>query len=264
MYRSALRELKRDACALKLIFYRREDLCDKPRDGESRFMRGMGSKERKRMHAVLFDLDGTILNSTFKAKEAKTAVIERVTELGLDTRSISIDDTVQSMLEKAEAQVTKGGRLSRESLRKNLNTVLDRFDVEALFESELTKGATHVICELKKSGVKVGLVSNSGSRGVKLALKKFGLDGIFDVVITRDDVKRIKPTGDCIRKALSTLGYRPNDAAYVGDSWIDVMAAQDAGVMAIAIVGGISPKERLLQASPDKIIYSLDELLNIV
>jgi HAD superfamily hydrolase (TIGR01549 family) len=227
-------------------------------------MRRMGSKERKRMRAVFFDLDGTILNSTFKAKEAKTAVIERIAELGLDTRSISIGDTVESILEKAEAQVLKGGRLSRESLRKNLSAVLDRFDVEALSESELTKGATHVICELKKSGVKVGLVSNSGSKGVKLALKKFDLDRFFDVVITRDDVKRIKPNGDCIRKALSTLGYRQNDAAYVGDSWIDVMAAKDAGVMAIAIVGGISPKEKLLQASPDKIISSLDELLNIV
>jgi pyrophosphatase PpaX len=227
-------------------------------------MRRMGSKERKRMRAVFFDLDGTILNSTFKAKEAKTAVIERISDLGLDIRSISIDDTVESMLEKAEAQVAKGERLSIESLRKNLSAVLDRFDVEALSESKLTKGATFAICELKKSGVKVGLVSNSGSKGIKLALRKFDLDGFFDVVITRDDVKRIKPNGDCIRKALSTLGYRPNDAAYVGDSWIDVMAAKDAGVMAIAIVGGISPKEKLLQASPDKIISSLDELLNIV
>jgi HAD superfamily hydrolase (TIGR01549 family) len=252
------------ACALKLIFYLREKSCNKPRKEEPKLMKREGSKERKRMRAVFFDLDGTILNNTFKAKEAKTAVIERITELGLDTRNISIDDTVKSMLEKAEAQVQKGGRLTRESLRKNLSAVLDRFDVEALSESKLTKGATHVMCELKKSGVKVGLVSNSGSKGVELALKKFDLARFFDLVITRDDVKRIKPNGDCIRKALSTLGYRPNDAAYVGDSWIDVMAAKDAGVMAIAIVGGISPKEKLLQASPDRIISSLYELLNIV
>jgi HAD superfamily hydrolase (TIGR01549 family) len=224
----------------------------------------MRHKEGRRMRAIFFDLDGTIIKSTFKAKEAKIAIIQRTAELGVDTRGISMDDTVADMLQKAEAQIVKKGKLSRECLRKNLSTILDKFDVEALSESELAKGATYVICELKKSGIKVGLVSNSGSRGIKLALKRFGLDGFFDVVITRDDISRLKPSGDCLRKALSILRIHQSAAAYVGDSWIDVMAAKDAGVMAIAVVGGMSPKERLLQASPDKIISSLDELLQIV
>ena len=220
--------------------------------------------EKRRLQVILFDLDGTVLKNTFKAKEAKTAVIKRIAELGLDANGITVDDTVATMMQKAEEQAAKEGKLSRESLRENLSMVLDKFDIEALYESELKKSAKNVICELKRSGVKVGLVSNSGSKGVKLALEKFDIQEFFDVVITRDDVKKIKPNGECIRRALSVLGYSPSDAAYVGDSWIDVMAAKDAGVMAIAIVGGISSKEKLLQSSPDKIIHSLDELLNIV
>ena len=222
------------------------------------------AKETRKLQVVLFDLDGTVLKNTYNAKEAKIALIKRIAELGLDVRGITVDDTVATMMQQAEGQVEKEGKLSRESLRKNLCMVLDKFDIEALSESELTKGAQHVIGELKKTGIKVGLVSNSGSKGVKLAFKKFGIQKFFDVVVTRDDVKRIKPNGECITRALSALGYNPSDAAYVGDSWIDVTAAKDAGVMAIAIAGGVSPKEKLLQASPDKIIHSLDELLKTV
>lgn len=191
-------------------------------------------------------------------------MIKSIAELGLATRGITVDDTVATMMQKAEEQVEREGKPSRECLRENLYMVLDKFDIEALSESELTKGAKHAICELKESGVKVGLVSNSGSKGVDLALKKFDIGELFDVVVTRDDVRKIKPNGECIRRALSILGYSSSDAAYVGDSWIDVMAAKDAGVMAIAVIGGISSKKKLLQASPDKIIHSFDELLKIV
>jgi phosphoglycolate phosphatase-like HAD superfamily hydrolase len=128
----------------------------------------------------------------------------------------------------------------------------------------LLKDARHALRELKKSGFKIGLVSNSGRKGIKLALEKFDIHWVFDVVITRDDVQRIKPSGDCIKKALSVLGCDPGEAAYVGDSWVDVMAARDADVMAFALVGGMSPKEKLLQARPDMIISSLGELLKIV
>jgi len=223
-----------------------------------------GSKEKGGLRALFFDLDGTIIKSTFKAKEAKMAIIEKIGKLGLDTHGISIDDTMANILQKAEAQAMKDGKLGLESLRKKVSTVLDKFDIEALSQSRLVEGAGYALRELKKSGFKVGLVSNSGSKGIKLALKKFDLDGFFDVVITRDDVQRIKPSGDCIRKALSILGYGPNESAYIGDSWVDVMAAKDAGVMAIAMVGGMSPKEKLLQASPDIIVSSLGELLKIV
>jgi phosphoglycolate phosphatase-like HAD superfamily hydrolase len=52
--------------------------------------------------------------------------------------------------------------------------------------------------------------------------------------------------------------------AYVGDNWVDILAAKDAGVEAIALIGGSSPLERLRQESPDAIIKSLHELLNIL
>jgi pyrophosphatase PpaX len=214
--------------------------------------------------AVLLDLDGVILKSTFKADEAKRGLVEKLDELGLDISTISVDNTFMDIMAKAEKQVLQDKKLDLEHLRKSMSAVLDMFDIQALSRSELIDGAKSVIDELRGRSLKLGLVTNSGRAGVKMALQKFGLNGCFDVVVTRNDVERIKPSGESIQKAVSTLGFAPNEIAYVGDSWADIAAARNAGVMAIAMVGGISPKEKVRQASPDVIISSLNELLGII
>lgn len=220
-------------------------------------------KEKRRIHAIFFDLDGTVIKSTFQAKEMKVALIKKLKELELDVSDITTNDTTMDILGKAERQVIENRKLSLESLRESMGTVHDKFDIEALSRSKLVKDAKSVINQLRKLGFKFGLITSSGRRGVKIALGKFGLKSCFDVVVTRNDVKRIKPSGEGIKKALSILEYAPNEVAYVGDSWVDVLAAKDAGVMAIAIIGGVSPKEKLLKASPDIIINSLNELLTM-
>jgi HAD superfamily hydrolase (TIGR01509 family) len=226
--------------------------------------RSCNTESRRKVKAVLLDLDGVIIKSTFKADEAKKGLVAKLDELGLDISTISVDDTFMNIVVKAEKQAVQDKKLDLEYLRKSLSAVLDKFDIQALSRSELIDGAKSVISRLRRRSLRLGVVTNSGRAGVKMALKKFGLNGCFDVVVTRNDVERIKPSGECVQKAVSTLGFAPNEVAYVGDSWADVAAARNAGVMAIAIVGGISPKEKILQASPDVIISSLDELPGII
>jgi len=222
------------------------------------------SKSQRKVKAVFLDLDGVIIKSTFKVNEAKRCLVEKLEKLGLDVSTISVADTFMDIMAKAEKQVVESKKLDLEYLKKSMSAILDKFDIQALSRSELMDGAKSVINELRRRGFKLGLITNSGRVGVKMALEKFGLSHCFDVIVTRNDVERIKPSGESVQKALSTLGYAPNEVAYVGDSWADVAAAKNAGVMAIAIVGGISPKEKILQASPDVIISSLDELFEII
>jgi pyrophosphatase PpaX len=222
------------------------------------------SKSQRKVRAILFDLHGVIIKNTFKVKEAKRALLDKLGKLGLDISTISVDNTFMDIMVKAEKQVAESKKLDLEFLKKNIGAVLDEFDIQSIYQSELIKGAKSVIDELRRRGLKLGLITNSGRIGVEVALEKFALNGCFDVIVTRDDVERIKPSEESILKALSVLGCAPKEVAYVGDSWTDVEAAKNAGVMTIAIVGGISSKERLLQASPDRIISSLNELLKII
>jgi len=222
------------------------------------------SKTERKVKVVLFDLDGVIINNAFKVDEAKRGLIEKLEKLGLDISTVSMNDTFLDIMAKAEKQVAESKKLDLKYLRKSMSAVLDKFDFEALSRSELIGGTRLVMDELRRRSLKLGLVTNSGRARAMVALEKFGLSDCFDVVVTRNDVERMKPSGESVQKAVSTLGYAPNEVAYVGDSWADVMTAKNAGVMAIAVVDGVSPKEKILRASPDVIISSLDKLLEII
>jgi len=87
-----------------------------------------------------------------------------------------------------------------------MSAVLDRFDIQALSQSELVDGAKSVIDQLRRWNLKFGLITNSGRAGVKMAIEKLGLSGCFDIVVTRNDIERIKPSGESVQKAVSTLG----------------------------------------------------------
>ena len=70
------------------------------------------------------------------------------------------------------------------------------------------------------------------NRGKSLApvLRTLGLDGLFDLTVSCYDVSRPKPHPECLQKILSHFGLRPDEALYVGDSEVDRLVAQEAGV----------------------------------
>lgn len=220
-------------------------------------------EERKRV--VLFDLDGTLMNSKFRFTEAKAAIVKRLEELGIETAGITPETmTMTEILTEARARVQLDGTLSPAKVEEELDSVLDQFDIESLSNSELREGARIVLDSLVSREFKLGIVTSSGRKGTNLVLDRFGLAHYFSAVITRDDVRSPKPSAEGVLKAVQILGCDRADVTYVGDSWVDILAAKDARVGAIALIGGLSPLERLKQESPDALIKSLRELLKIL
>jgi len=222
------------------------------------------SASKNRFRAVIFDFDGTIVKSAYQYKEAKQALIRKFTELGIDTSKMDANESTMSIVDKAYSQIDQreSDRLER---TKNLtNEVLDEFDARAMPLAELRLNSRVVLERLVDAGIRVGLVTNAGKRAVSKLLEKFEISRFFNAVVTRDDVFRMKPSPEGLEKALVALGCDGQEALYVGDSWIDVRSAKEAGVVAVAITGGLGATDLLKQEAPDFTISSLDELLKIV
>jgi pyrophosphatase PpaX len=97
---------------------------------------------------------------------------------------------------------------------------------------------------------------------VKLAFRALPLREVFDVVVCGDDTERHKPDPEPILLALQRLGARVREAAYVGDSPFDVVAARAAGVYAVAVGWGrMHSDERLRAEQPDAFVRTPAELL---
>jgi len=218
-----------------------------------------------KLKSVLFDFDGTIVDLDFKYAESRVAIIKALKELDFDTLNFSLQDTAQTILEKVEKQIMeKSMNIKLSEIKDKIWSIIDEFEMEAVNASELLKETKSILRLLSEKGIKKGLVTNSGRKAVQLALIKHELEHGFDVIVTRDEVDRLKPYGDGIRLALRMINVPIENAIYVGDSINDVLAAKDANVYSIAINRWPHYIEKLRKSSPDYIVNSLGETMNLL
>ena len=89
-----------------------------------RTSRNLGQAEKRKYYAILFDLDGTIIKSTYQPIEAKTALINKLKELGVNVSNISVNETTMDIMDKARAQIKEKTNLSLKEVNKTINEVL--------------------------------------------------------------------------------------------------------------------------------------------
>ena len=207
-----------------------------------------------RFPVVLFDLDGTVIDSgsiiLASMRHATKTVLEREVEDEVLMAAVGGSGLVEQMRLLDEHRVDELVACYREH-----NEPL---------HSELAEcaGMTDALDVLKRQGRRLGVVTAKRRATVELAFGYLPLEQFFDVIVGSDDTERHKPDPEPILHALQLLDARPEDAAYVGDSPFDIRAARAACVHAVAVTwGGIHHRERLEAERPDAIVRDTEELL---
>jgi pyrophosphatase PpaX len=211
-----------------------------------------------RFPVVLFDLDGTLIDSgpiiLSSMQHAVQAVLGR--EIPPDELGLTIGGQgIVAQMQAIDAE--RADDLLEAYMEHNdgLHDTLEAFD-------ELLA----LLPRLKAEGRKLGIVTAKRHRTVALALARFpALADEFDVVVAHEDTSGHKPDPDPVLFAIEKLGAEPSQAVYIGDSPFDIRAAKAAGVFAVAVSwGGIHPDERLLAEEPDAFVRSPEELLGVL
>ncbi|MEM3383755.1 MAG: HAD family phosphatase [Nitrososphaerales archaeon] len=214
------------------------------------------------LKAVLFDFDGTIIDLDFKYEESRMVILKLLKELGFETSIFSLRDGAQTILEKVEGQIKERSlNLKLSEIKNKIWSIIDEFEIEAVKNSKLLEGTKTIMNFLSEKGIKKGLVTNSGKKAVELALKNHGLEHDFDVIVTRDEVDKLKPYGDCIKLALKIINVPIENAVYVGNSINDLIAAKDAKIRFIKIERCTNYIDKLIELSPDYTVKSLSEAM---
>ena len=212
------------------------------------------------VRAVIFDVDGTLVDSLAAyrvvAERAAAAygltISDAVVREALNTTRSFWDIALPADFpDRAQAMET----LRRETVRLWPGVLREH--------GRVCGEAAQVLTTLKARGAKLGIMT--GSRRASLAaLDRAGLLDMFDAIVTREEVARRKPDPEGLLTCASRLEVAPRDAAYVGDTPLDVQAARAAGMAAIGILTGAGDSALLTAAGADRLVASLGDLPQIV
>jgi len=211
-----------------------------------------------RFPVVLFDLDGTLIDSgpmiIASMKHAARTVLGR--EIPEEVLAAAVGGP--GLLAQMRALDPERVDELVEAYRRHNAPLHD--ELEAFWE------VIEVLPRLRAEGRRLGIVTAKRRETARLAFQRLpGLEESFEVIVTAEDTDRHKPHPDPILKALERLRARPEEAAYVGDSPFDVQAAKAAGVFSVAVGWGrIHSLERLRREEPDAICERAEDLLAVL
>jgi len=211
-----------------------------------------------RFETVLFDLDGTLIDSAAlilaSFRHATRTVLGRVIpdEVLLANVGGGSIETQMSVFDRERA-----GELVR-VYREHNNAAYRRVETFAGIEAVLER--------LQGEGRRLGVVTVKSRPTVDVTFQVLpALGRYFGTVVTADDTERHKPDPEALLLALGRLGADAASAVYVGDAPFDVRAAKAAGMVAVAVAWGkIHPTARLEAEEPDVIVREPRELVDVL
>jgi pyrophosphatase PpaX len=211
-----------------------------------------------RFRIVLFDLDGTLIDSGPIILASMQHAVRAVLGREIPPAELQMSIGGQGIVAQMTAIDAEHADELLEAYKEHndgLHETLEAFD-----------DLLALLPGLKAEGRKLGIVTAKRHRTVALALDRFpALANAFDVVVGFEDTERHKPEPDPVLLAIERLGATSEEAVYVGDSPFDIGAAKAAGVFAVAVGwGGIHPDEGLLAEGPDAFVRTPEELLDVI
>ncbi len=175
-----------------------------------------------RVKAVLFDQDGTLVNTFGPAMAAYSAAAGR---------PISYED-LRPVAHLGAARNLVSALLGHEAGDAE-DDVFHEVFASGVAETTPYPGIVELLQHLRTLGYQLGVVTNSDARSARIVLGIQGFEQHLSAVVTSDRVSAPKPAPDSLRLALAELGLAPHEAVFVGDSQADMTAARSAGVRSV-------------------------------
>lgn len=205
---------------------------------------------------IIFDFDGTLINTNDMIEE------------GLDVFALAYRG---EPLSREEHEFLAGKPLMDQmayiSLEKweEMTEAFKAWYLKA--HAKMAKpfeGIDELLHYLKDSHYQLAIVSNNSRGTIDFGLRQLGLEGVFDLILSCDDVAYRKPNPEGLIKAMTLLGAKQEECLFIGDSSNDILAGKNAGVDSVLVGWTALEKNALLALNPDYYVERPVELLQII
>ncbi len=213
------------------------------------------------MDLIIFDLDGTLINSEaiLLAAQVETFRLHGLAhpgrEAGLGVVGLTLDIALMRLggLDAPDAALT-------ETYREVFGAMRRQTQSDGALDEPLFPGVAETLAVLARlPGVKLGIATGKSRRGAEYIIARHGWEDVFATVQTADDAPS-KPHPGMILQAMAATGAAPTRTAMVGDASFDIEMAVAAGVVPVAVSWGFQPVAHLVALGARHVLQHASEL----
>lgn len=211
------------------------------------------------VQAVLFDLDGTLAETDIDFAKLREATLQLVAEYGMDPQPLQALD-VLGAVERVVGELRSAGRQEEaKEFRKRAYASLQAMEMAYCSAPRSVPGVYDLLHMLKAMGARVGIITRNDRQVSLRTLEQLRIP--FDLLVSRNDVQKVKPHPQHILAFLQEWGIAPEHCVVVGDYWMDVEAGKAAGCRTVGIWRRDVPLNPFRDHPPDVLVRELRELL---
>ena len=208
--------------------------------------------------AVIFDLDGTLLDTLDDLSEAVNYILKKYSMPPRNARE------VRSFLGNGARELMRHslpGTVSEEELDRYLDEYKKYYNAHSKIMTKPYPGVIQLLEELSENGIATAVVSNKPDEATRSLCEEYFGTRISYAIGDRAGVQR-KPSAEPVRLAMDALGC--DRAVYVGDSEVDVLTAKNAGLPSISLTWGFRDKDLLLESGADHFADNAEDLKALI
>ena len=206
--------------------------------------------------AVLFDMDGTVLDTLSDLAAAVNAALREFSlpEVSRAKVCASLGNGASYLI---HACVPTG--TAEELTRRVLAWYEPYYETHCRIETRPYAGILPLMERLKAAGVKQAIISNKGDAAVQELAAEF-FPGLLETAVGESATVRRKPNPDAVLAAMARMGEPVENGVYVGDTEVDLATARNAGMACISVTWGFRTEGQLLEAGATVLAHTVEEL----
>ena len=206
--------------------------------------------------AVLFDMDGTVLDTLSDLAAAVNAALRAFSlpEVSREKVCASLGNGASYLIHACVPEGT-----AEELTRRVLAWYEPYYEAHCRIETRPYAGILPLMERLKAAGVKQAIISNKGDAAVQELAEEF-FPGLLETAVGESATVRRKPNPDAVLAAMARMGERAENCVYVGDTEVDLATARNAGMACISVTWGFRTERQLLEAGATVIVRTVEEL----
>jgi HAD superfamily hydrolase (TIGR01549 family) len=192
---------------------------------------------KKKIKAIIWDLDGTLIDFKINSIGARRKVINILKKHGIPRNILSLQKSILDNVKTSRTLFEKQGIHSDkiQDIITEVNNAVIEIEHKAALNATLTKGIEDVLDFCKKNKIRQAVFTYNTYSNALLSLETTQISSYFEVIIGRDDINNLKPHPDHIKRICELLNVGFDEIIIIGDTNTDIEAALNVGAFSIAL-----------------------------